>query len=213
MRTDDWIDFLSTAAPAVQRAGLYRRWSVGLSGGVGLALLLVVTAYGLRPDLFSVYGEPMLWIKLVFPASVALGASVAVWRLGHPGTPLGRSWWVVLVAFGAIWLLAAWTWLDTPAERQGLALWGNTWRTCAPSIAAVSMPVFVGGFWALRGMAPTRPGLAGAAIGLLAGGAGALVYALHCPEMSPVFVAVWNTLGIVIPTALGAYWGPRLLRW
>ena len=48
---------------------------------------------------------------------------------------------------------------------------------------------------------------------VLAGALGALVYALHCPEMATPFLAVWYLAGIAIPTALGAMLGPRLLRW
>lgn len=42
---------------------------------------------------------------------------------------------------------------------------------------------------ALRYGAPTRPRLAGAAAGLLAGGISATFYAAHCPDDSPFFVA------------------------
>ena len=48
---------------------------------------------------------------------------------------------------------------------------------------------------------------------LTAGGFGALVYCLHCPEVGAPFVALWYSLGIVLPSAVGALVGPRLLRW
>ena len=47
----------------------------------------------------------------------------------------------------------------------------------------------------------------------MAGGAGAAVYALHCPELDAPFLAVWYVLGILMPVAAGALLGPRLLRW
>jgi hypothetical protein len=47
----------------------------------------------------------------------------------------------------------------------------------------------------------------------MAGGAGAAVYALHCPELQAPFLAVWYVLGMAIPVAAGALLGPRLLRW
>jgi hypothetical protein len=65
----------------------------------------------------------------------------------------------------------------------------------------------------LRGLAPTRPALAGAAAGALAGGVGGAVYALHCMELAAPFLAVWYVAGIVLPVVLGALLGPRLLRW
>ena len=38
-------------------------------------------------------------------------------------------------------------------------------------------------------------------------------YASHCPELSPMFVLVWYTLGVLIPAGVGAVLGPWLLRW
>ena len=55
--------------------------------------------------------------------------------------------------------------------------------------------------------------LAGAAVGLLAGALGALVYLLHCPEFEAPFLAVWYVLGMSIPAAVGALAGPSVLRW
>lgn len=90
---------------------------------------------------------------------------------------------------------------------------GNTWRTCPINIAVLSIPAFVTVFWAMRGLAPTRLRLAGAASGLLAGSLATLIYSLHCPEMSVAFWAVWYVLGMLVPTVIGALLGPRLLRW
>ena len=67
--------------------------------------------------------------------------------------------------------------------------------------------------WAIRGLAPTRPVMTGATAGRLAGGVGALVYTLHCPELEAPFLGVWYVIGMAIPTAIGAFLGPRLLRW
>ena len=65
----------------------------------------------------------------------------------------------------------------------------------------------------MKGLAPTRLRWAGAAAGLLAGAGGALVYALHCPEMAAPFIGIWYLLGMLIPTTIGALVGPRVLRW
>ncbi|MNT33639.1 hypothetical protein D3C72_1695780 [compost metagenome] len=92
-------------------------------------------------------------------------------------------------------------------------LMGQSWRICALSIGFMALPVFAATFVALRGLAPTRPALAGAAAGALAGGVGASVYALHCMELTAPFLAVWYVSGIAVPVLLGAALGPRLLRW
>ncbi|MGB9109966.1 MAG: NrsF family protein, partial [Telluria sp.] len=55
--------------------------------------------------------------------------------------------------------------------------------------------------------------MAGAAAGLAAGATAALVYCLHCPEMSPAFVGVWYVLGIAVMALVGALVGPKVLAW
>jgi hypothetical protein len=65
----------------------------------------------------------------------------------------------------------------------------------------------------MRGLAPTRLQLAGAAAGLAAGAAGAWVYAFYCTESAAAFVAVWYSLGIAAVTLAGAVAGRFVLRW
>jgi hypothetical protein len=62
-------------------------------------------------------------------------------------------------------------------------------------------------------LAPTRPTIAGAAIGLLAGAIGTLGYCLHCPEMHVPFWATWYLLGMAVPAAIGSLLGKSVLRW
>ena len=58
------------------------------------------------------------------------------------------------------------------------------------------MPAFAATFWAMKGLAPTQPVVAGAFSGFLAGAVGATVYCLHCPEMAPPFLGTWYLLGM-----------------
>ena len=97
-------------------------------------------------------------------------------------------------------------------SRPGMRV-GKTWLSCAFNIAFVSAPVLLGMLWAVKGLAPTRPALAGACAGLASAAAGAVVYALHCPEMQAPFLAVWYALGMLVPTAVGAVVVAKLLRW
>jgi hypothetical protein len=50
-------------------------------------------------------------------------------------------------------------------------------------------------------------------VGVFAGAIGAAIYAVHCPDDSPLFLAVWYLLGVSAVTAAGALLGPRMLRW
>jgi hypothetical protein len=90
---------------------------------------------------------------------------------------------------------------------------GSSWQSCPVNITLLSLPALVLLLAIARSLAPTRPRLAGGAIGLLAGALGTLVYLLHCPELQAPFVATWYVLGMAIPAVLGALVGPRALAW
>jgi hypothetical protein len=92
-------------------------------------------------------------------------------------------------------------------------LLGSSWSACPWRIVVLSLPSFALLLRAVKGFAPIRLRLAGAGAGLLAGAIGALVYLLHCPELAAPFLLVWYTLGMLLPAALGALAGPRVLRW
>ena len=81
---------------------------------------------------------------------------------------------------------------------------------CIPLLAG---PLLLGALWAFRQFAPTRLRLAGFSAGLLAGAVAAVVYALHCDEAAPAFVATWYGAGMLFPALLGFVIGPRVLRW
>jgi len=138
-------------------------------------------------------------------------ASVTI--TGLSGAALG---WVRPLAAAPIlgmWLLAVAVLVAAdPGERADL-IRGVSWEECAYNIAVLSIPIFAAIVWAMRGLAPTRLRLAGAAAGFAAGAIGALVYTLHCPELDAPFLAIWYVSGILVPTVFGACVGPRLLRW
>lgn len=66
---------------------------------------------------------------------------------------------------------------------------------------------------AVRHGATTRPALAGAVAGLLAGGIAATFYAAQCTDDSPLFVAIWYTLAISILALIGGAVAYRFCRW
>ncbi|MBU3740048.1 MAG: DUF1109 domain-containing protein [Rhodoferax sp.] len=214
MKTDELVHLLATGLTPAPRRAATRRLGAALAAGLALAWALLITGYGIRPDLAQAAVLPMFWVKLLVPALVGAAGLRAAHRLGRPGVPAGIGTLLGLVApVGGLWLLAAAAWLTAPVPDRPALLWGNTWTTCALSIAALSMPTFAGALLALRSLAPTRPTAAGAAAGALAGGLGAAVYALHCPELAAPFLALWYGAGMAIPVLAGAWLGPRCLRW
>jgi hypothetical protein len=214
MKTDQLLDLLAADTRVIAPNAAARRLALAVLAGLPISAAIVAWDYGFRHDLAQVAQVPMFWVKLLFPLVLAVAAFVGAQRLARPGVPAGRP-----VALGvalpvlAVWTLAlvAW-WLALAAERPAL-LWGQTWRSCAFSIGFIALPVLVSSMLALKTLAPTRPAWAGAAAGALAGGAGAAIYALHCPELTAPFLAVWYVLGMALPTAAGAAIGSRWLRW
>lgn len=213
MKTDDLITLLSADAAPVDIRQVARRanWLLGL--GAAATFLLMMLSMGPRHDLAQAVALPMFWVKLAFPASLAVAALLAVRRLSHPGMRLGQVGTFIGIPVLGVWLAAILVLLDAPAsDRLPLAL-GTSWKECAASIAALSVPALLAAYWAIKGLAPTRLALAGAAAGLFAGATAAAAYALHCTEMELPFLAIWYVLGMALPAALGAILGGRLLRW
>ena len=213
MNTGELVSLLAANAAPMDRTTVARRLGLALAwGGLGATLLMAVTL-GVRPDIGAVALMPMFWMKLAFPASLAAAEVFAVERLSRPGMRLGGVWAGLVVPVLLVWAMALAELVKTaPAQRDAL-VFGNTWISCPLNIAMLSLPVFAGVFWAIKGLAPTRLALTGAAAGLLAGAVGAFVYAFHCPETAAPFLGIWYVAGIAIPVLTGAVLGRRLLHW
>lgn len=213
MKTDELIALLARQVEPVDRRAPVRAFAAAITVGVAVALALVRTP--LAGDLLvpAYVDEPMLWVKLAFSTALALTSLWAVGRLARPGVRLSIAGALPFLPIAGVWLLAAAALAAAAPDQREALIWGRTWSTCPATIALLSLPTFVGSLLALRKMAPTRPAWAGAAAGGLAGGVGAAVYALQCPELAAPFVGVWYVLGVAIPVLIGAGLGRTLLRW
>jgi hypothetical protein len=213
MKTDELVDLLAQGEVAVDAGASVRRASAAFAGAVVVSAALMAWQLGVLPVLGEYLREPMFWVKAGFAVVLSVTAIAAALRLARPGAKLGAVSAAIAAPFIAIWLLAAFSLLRAaPAERARL-LFGDTWTECPFYITLLAAPVFVGVLWAMKGFAPTRLALAGAAAGLAAGATGAAVYSLHCPELAAPFLGSWYVIGILIPTVAGALIGPRVLRW
>ena len=103
--------------------------------------------------------------------------------------------------------------MQVPRAQWLVKLAGVHWYVCVFNMVLLSLPILAALLFGLRFGAPARPMLAGAGAGLLAGSLAASLYIAHCPDDSPIFVAAWFTLAILIATGIGAVSGRRLLRW
>jgi hypothetical protein len=213
MKTDDLVTMLATGAAAVDPRAAARRCALAAGAAVAVAMAIMAAWLGVRWSLVRDLAEPMLWVKFAFVASLAAGGWIAALRLGRPGASLAGVPAAIAAPLAAIWVLGAVALYGAdPAQRAAL-VFGQTWNACPLNIAVLAAPVFAAMLWGMKGFSPTRPALAGAAAGLAAGAAGAVVYAFHCPELAAPFLGIWYVLGVLIPTALGAVVGPLVLRW
>jgi len=213
MKTDDLIAALAADSAPVAPMAVRGRLALASLVSAAVATAIVLLWLGMRPDIHIAMRTAAFWIKAGYTLSLAACGFALTLRMGRPGARPGPALAVAPAIFAALAALAAVELLLAPAgQRQGDWL-GQSWRVCPVLILIVSAPVYLAVVWVLRGMAPTRLRLAGAAAGLLAGGVGASVYGLHCPEMTAAFVVTWYSLGVAACAAVGALLGPRLLRW
>lgn len=213
MKTDELIDMLATRAGVVDRARAVRRYGIAVAGGTACAVAMMAATLGPRHDFAQALLLPMFWVKFAFVASLAGLGVVGAWRLATPARDARFVSRAIAGVIAGMWIIAAVALaLSTPQARPALFL-GGTWTVCPWLIAGLSMPVFVALAWAVKGMAPTRLRRAGAMAGFASGALAAMVYAFHCPELGAPFVATWYVVGMLVPTAVGALLGARLLRW
>jgi hypothetical protein len=102
---------------------------------------------------------------------------------------------------------------EVPAHEWGPRLHGHNALHSLSSIPLLPLPPVVSLLVALRRGAPRRPAVAGAVAGVVASAVAASLYAITCPDDSPLFVATWYSIAIAGVTAASAYSGAHILRW
>ena len=209
MKTDHLIAMLARDGAPVSplRRVLARAGAIGLV----LAAVLFALIYGLRPDLTAAAQDPRLWVKVVTPLMLLAGAGLAVSALLRPEGRARRS--ALIAAPLVLGLAVILELVALPTAQWSTALIGDNALKCLVSIPFLALAPFLALMRAAREGAPTRPALAGAVIGLAAAGCGAALYALYCPDDSPLFVATWYSLAALAMAGIGALAGQRLLRW
>jgi hypothetical protein len=210
--SDDLLNSLTADLKPVSRWYVERRLLIGITVGMVISVILVFLTLGPRKDLAIAVTTSMFWIKQFYTFAFALAAGFLAERLARPAaTARQRTKWVFfpLLALAALAILEL---TSAPQSERMLLVMGNSARVCSPLILCYALPPLLGLIWAMRGLAPTHLRQAGAAIGLAAGGAGAFVYSLHCPESTAAFLAIWYSIGIFAVAGLGWLVGPRLLR-
>jgi hypothetical protein len=213
LKTDDLVSLLAAGVEPIDARRMMRRHVLAITGGMLGALAITGGILHFNRALSHEVFVPMFWLREAYCAALGSLGVLAVTRLARPGIRLGVVPAGIGVVVIAMWIFAALKLLTAPTQDRAHLLLGTTAAVCPFLITLVAAPLFVAFVWAMRGFAPTRLRSTGAALGFAAGSCGALAYSLHCPELTAPFIGVWYLLGMLIPAAIGATLGPRLLRW
>jgi hypothetical protein len=190
--------------------------------GFVLALALLVAApasvamflagLGVRPDLMSAMHNPFFDLKFAVTMALAIPAIAISLHLSRPEASLQGWKWLLLIPVGLLLAGIASEMMMPQRLPMMTRLVGNNSRLCMTAIPLMSLPLLVAALIGLRHGAPTRPTVAGAIAGLLSAGLAATLYASHCTDDSPLFVATWYTIATALVAAVGALAGSRVLR-
>ncbi|MDK1378390.1 MULTISPECIES: NrsF family protein [unclassified Sinorhizobium] len=186
-------------------------------GAVLIAIAIATTVFfallGPRPDIASAAQTVRFLFK--FLVTIALGASAfALLRmLSRPEADARGVLPCLAIAPALILAGVAIELIVSPAETWPARLVGTNSLVCLTFIPLIGIGPLALLLLALRHGAASHPTLAGAIAGLLAGGIAATLYASHCPDDSPLFVATWYTIAVAGLALLGTLGGRYVARW
>ena len=212
MKTDEFISALAaddTPRPPAPR----RLLGLAVAGGALAACIAFFVLIGPRPDFMQAIETVRFAFKFVVSLALAASAFVALRRAMRPEIGARPLHAALLIAPALLIVALVLEMLAVPAADWVSRWIGQNWLYCMTFIPALSLVPLALLIAVLRSGASTTPVRTGAIAGLLAGGIGAVFYAAHCPDDSPLFVATWYTIAIGFVTGLGALCGARLLRW
>ncbi len=186
--------------------------ALALLAAIPVSVAVFLTQFGVRPDVMTAMHNPFFGLKFVETLALAIAAIAVSLHLSRPEASFKGWGWLLLIPVG---ILAAGI-LGEMMIPQRLPMMtrliGSNSRVCMVAIPLLSMPLLAGALIGLRHGAPTHPAIAGAVAGLLSAGLAATLYASHCTDDSPLFVATWYTIATALVTAIGALAGSKILR-
>ncbi len=211
METDQLIRTL--AADNAHRArpvGSVLALSLLLAAPVSIAIFLI--ELGVRPDVMTAMRNPFFDLKFAVTLALAISAIAISLHLSRPEASL-RGWaWLLLIPIALVVAGIGGEMMMPQRSPMMIRLMGRNAWNCLTSIPLMALPLLAAALLGLRHGAPTRPAVTGAIAGLLSAGLAATLYASHCTDDSPLFVATWYTIAAALVAAVGALAGSRVLR-
>jgi len=212
MDTDQLIRTLAIDnAQRAQPVGIIMALALMAATPVSTAIFLL--GLGLRPDIWLAVRNPFFDLKFVVTTALAIPALVISVHLSRPEASL-QGWGWLLIAPLVVLAGGIMAEMMLPQRAPMMTrLVGHNSMLCVSAIPVLSLPILAAALLGLRHGAPSRPAVAGAIAGLVSAGLAATLYASHCVDDSPLFVATWYTMAALIVAGLGALIGARVLRY
>ena len=187
--------------------------TLALLAAAPVSMAIFFAELGVRPDVMTAMRNPFFDLKFAVTLALAISAIAVSLHLSRPEASLHGWAWLLLIPAGL--LVAGIAGEMTMPQRLPMMtrLVGSNFRPCLTAIPLMSLPLLAAALIGLRQGAPTRPAVAGAIAGLLSAGLAATLYASHCTDDSPLFVATWYPLATLICIGVGALAGRRFLAW
>jgi hypothetical protein len=212
MNTNQIINAI-VADGTVRTPSIPARLAVALAIGGGVAGALFVAGLDVRPDIAGALHTWRFDTKLAIALICLATASWSTAQLARPEVDQRKALTPLLFPAALLGLAVASELASLPADAWAARAVGTNSLLCLAAIPLLSVVPLLSLLLTLRGGAPRSPVAAGAAAGLLAGSLAATLYALHCFDDSPLFVALWYVPAIALVTLTGAAAGARALRW
>jgi len=212
MKTDNLISALAADLPN-RPMSPSRALATALMVSLPIASGLLLYVVQVRPDIWSALQTPGFDFKLAFLAILSLSSLWLVSRSSRPGTSPRPALIALAASFSLLLAALVLELLVVPSAFWMPRLIGNMSLQCTLLIPTMAIAPLAAILFAMRAGAPDNTTAAGAAAGLLAGAIGATFYAPHCPNDSPLYIAVWYLIGIAAVTVVGSLIGRFTLRW
>jgi hypothetical protein len=185
---------------------------LALLAAAPVSAALFFAELGVRPDVMTAMRDPFFDLKFAVTLALAISAIAVSLHLSRPEASLRGFGWMLLIPVGLL-VAGIGGEMMMPQRLPAMTrMMGKNTSTCLTTIPLMSLPLLAAALFGLRHGAPARPAVAGAIAGLLSAGLAATLYASHCTDDSPLFVATWYTIAAALVAAIGALAGSRVLR-
>src|SRR5450759_452366 len=186
--------------------------ALALLSAAPVSVAMFFAELGVRPDVMTAMRDPFFDLKFAVTLALAISAIAVSLHLSRPEASL-RGWaWLLLIPAGLLVGGIASEMMLPQRLPMMTRLVGSNSRTCMTAIPLMSLPLLAAALIGLRHGAPTRPAVTGGIAGLLSAGLAATLYAAHCTDDSPLFVATWYTIATALVTVIGKATGSLVLR-